>query len=57
MIAPYDLGEANIYARMCLSRLRFVTCLLKDELRRDGLWDDLIQELYVTAFEAWRQSW
>ncbi len=56
MIAPYDLGEANPYAAMCLSRLRYVTCLLKDELRQDGLWDDLMQELYVTALEAYRQK-
>jgi len=52
MIEHYDLGEANLHVRVCFSRLRFVTCLLKDELRRDGLWDDLIQELYTTALEA-----
>ena len=56
MRLQYDLGEGNLYAKMCLSRLRFVTCLLKDELRKNGLWDDLIQELYVTAYEAWRQE-
>ncbi len=56
MRLQYDLGEGNLYAKMCLSRLRFVTCLLKDELRKNGLWDDLIQELYVTAFEAWQQK-
>jgi len=55
MIPRYDLGEANPYARMCLSQLRFKGCLLKNELRRDGLWDDLIQEIYATAWEAWQK--
>jgi len=55
MIPRYELGEANLHARLCLSQLRFKGCLLKNELRRDGLWDDLIQEIYATAWEAWQK--
>jgi transposase len=52
----YDLGEADEHARWTFSRLRFMTCLLKDELRRDGHWDDFTQELYATAYQAWQQG-
>ncbi len=55
MIEHYDLGEANLHAKWAFSQLRFVTCLLKDELRREGLWDDLIQEIYAAGFEAWQK--
>ncbi len=55
MIEYYELGEANLHVRLCLSQLRFKGCLLKNELRRDGLWDDLIQEIYATAWEAWQK--
>ena len=52
----YDLGEANEHARWAFGKLRFVSCLLKDELRRDGHWDDFTQELYATAYHAWQQG-
>ena len=52
----YDLGEANEHARWAFGKLRFVSCLLKDELRRDGHWDDFTQELYGTAYHAWQQG-
>jgi hypothetical protein len=52
----YDLGEANNHARWCFSRLRFISCLLKDNLRREGLWDDLTQQLYATAYQAWQEE-
>ena len=48
----YEMGEANQHAIWCLGRLRFLSCLLKDRIRQEGLWEDMIQELYVTAFQA-----
>ena len=52
----YEMGEANNHARWCFSRLRFISCLLKDSLRREGIWDDLTQQLYATAYQAWQQE-
>lgn len=52
----YEMEEANDHARWCLSRLRFMSCLLKDQIRQDSLWDDFIQELYATAYDAWQQK-
>ena len=52
----YNMGPADDHARWTFSRLRFLTCLLKDELRRDSLWDDFTQELYATAYDAWQQG-
>ncbi len=52
----YDLKEANRHAKWCFSRLHFMSCIVKDRLRRDCLWDDFIQELYITAYSAWQQD-
>ena len=49
-------GPANDAGKMCFSRLRFLPTRLKEELRQDGLWDDLLQETYATAWEAWQQG-
>lgn len=51
-----ELGPADTAARMCFSRLRFVSTLLKERLQREGLWDDLVQEVYATAWEAWQKQ-
>ena len=52
----YEMGEADNHARWCFGRLRFISCLLKDSIRREGLWEDLIQDLYTTAFQAWKSG-
>jgi len=51
----YDLGPADRHAALAFHRLRFLSILLKEELAREGLWDDLIQEVYTAALEAWKQ--
>ncbi len=56
MKPQYDLGEANKYVGMCFTQLRFLTCMMKDKLREDGLWEDLIHELFIAALEAFRQG-
>lgn len=47
---------AEDLARLCFSKLRFYSPSLKDRLRREGLWEDLAQELYRIALEGWRQG-
>jgi len=49
-----ELGPAGPAARLCFSRLRFLPTWLKEQLKREGIWDDLMQETYCTAWGAWR---
>jgi len=49
-----NLGPADHHAALCISRLRWLSPSMKELLRKDGLWEDLMQELYSTAFEAWK---
>jgi len=51
-----DLGSANHHAGVCISRLRWLGSLMKELLRKEGIWEDLIQELYAAAFFAWKQG-
>src|SRR4030043_2334069 len=55
MKPQYDLGEANKYVGMCFTQLRFLTCMVKDKLREDGIWQDLVHELFMTALDAFKQ--
>jgi len=49
-----DLGPANRHAAICLSGLRFLSPNMKALLRRLGIWEDLIQELHLAGWKAWR---
>jgi len=51
-----ELGPASSAARLCFSRLRFLPTWLKEQLRHEGIWGDLVQETYCTAWEAWRKQ-
>ncbi|GAI65546.1 unnamed protein product, partial [marine sediment metagenome] len=51
-----NLGLANHHAALCISRVRWLSLHLKDTLRKDGMWEDLMQELRSTAFEAWKSG-
>ena len=51
-----EFGPAEHERRMCFTKFRFLPTWLKEEIRRDGLWDDLVQETYATAWEAWQQG-
>jgi hypothetical protein len=51
-----DLGPANHHAALCISRLRWLSIDMKDLLRKEGLWEDLIQELYTAALFAWKHG-
>jgi hypothetical protein len=52
----YELGEADNHVRWCFSRLRFMSCIVKDKLKKDGIWEDFTQELYTTSYSAWQQN-
>lgn len=52
----YDLGGANNHVKWSFSRLRFMSSILKDKLRKDGLWEDFTQQLYTTSVIAWQQN-
>jgi hypothetical protein len=52
----YELGEADNHVRWCFSRLRFMSSILKDKIRKDGIWEDFTQELYATSVMAWQQN-
>ncbi len=51
-----ELGPAEQTARMCFSKFRFLPARIKEQLQREGLWDDLVQETYLTAWEAWQKG-
>ncbi len=51
-----ELGPAEQTARMCFSKFRFLPAWIKEQLQREGLWDDLVQETYLTAWEAWQKG-
>ncbi|MFW6125523.1 MAG: hypothetical protein ACOC58_00295 [Chloroflexota bacterium] len=51
-----DGHPAEDLARVCFSKLRFYRASLKTRLRREGLWEDLAQELYRIALEGWHQG-
>jgi hypothetical protein len=52
----YDMGAAGDHTRWTFSRLRFVSCLLKDKLKSDGIWEDFVQELHGAAYLAWQHD-
>jgi len=52
----HELGPADSAARLCFSRVRFLPAWLKEQLRHQGIWEDLVQETYCTAWEAWRKG-
>ena len=51
-----NLGPANHHAALCISRVRWLSLHLRYTLRKDGIWEDLMQELRSTAFEAWKSG-
>ena len=52
----YDLGPGDKHAALAFQRLHFLPALLKEDLRREGLWEDLIHEVYTAALEAWKKE-
>ncbi len=52
----YDFGPANHHAAACLSKIQFIPWRVKEVLRNKGQWEDLIQELYAAAWEAYTQG-
>jgi len=55
-VLHYEMGKAGNHTRWTFSTLRFVSSLLKEKLRREGIWEDFAQELYATSFIAWQKE-
>jgi len=53
---PIDLGPANHHATLCISRVRWLSPSMKYLMRKERIWEDLIQEMYAAAFFAWKQG-
>jgi len=51
-----DLGPANHHAKLCMSRIRWLSPTLRETLKKGGLWEDLTQEMYAAGFSAWQQG-
>jgi hypothetical protein len=51
-----NLGPANHHAALCISRVRWLSLHLRYVLKKDGIWEDLMQELYSAAFDAWKSG-
>jgi len=55
----HDGSSQNGYeamARLCFSRLRFLPGGLRERLRSEGIWEDLVQEIRLRAWIAWREG-
>jgi hypothetical protein len=50
-----DLGDANHHAAIAFSRLRFLSPDMKELMRKEGIWEDLVQEMYAAAWEAFQR--
>lgn len=51
-----ELGPADHIAKLCYSKVRYLSILLRDRLQREGLWEDLMQEVHLAAWEAWQKG-
>ena len=46
----YDIGEeANQYVKWAFSRLRYISSTIREMIKQDGNWLDLVQELYAAG--------
>jgi len=52
------LDDLDHMAGVCFRSIKFriITAMLGDKLRHEGIWEDLIQEVYTAAWEAWQQE-
>ena len=51
-----DLGCANHHAALSLARVRFLSPGMKELMRKEGILEDLIQELYAAAWVAYKKE-
>lgn len=52
----YDVGPANQHVKWAFSRLRYVTATIRDMLKKDDVWPDLVQEIYAAAYECYKRN-
>lgn len=51
-----DLAPADNLASACFWTLRFMPERIRRRLHKSGLWEDLVQEIYLTAWQAYREE-
>lgn len=53
-----ELSDLDHMAGLCFRSIKFrlINALLGHRLRREGIWEDLIQEIYTAAWEAFQQE-
>ena len=51
-----ELAPADDLAGACFSTLRFMPERIRWQLHKAGLWEDLVQEIYLTAWQAYREG-
>jgi len=56
MAVKYDLGSANHHAAIALSRIRWLSLGMRELMRKEGIWEDLIQEMYAAGWQAHNQQ-
>ena len=52
----YELGPANHHAAISLSRIRWLSPDMRELLRKEGIFKDLIQEMYAAGWQAYREQ-
>ena len=50
-----DLDTANHHAAISFARLRFLSPDMKELMRKEGIWEDLVQEMYAAGWEAFQR--
>ncbi len=51
-----DIQKADHMVRRCYSAVRCLSVMLRDKLHQEGLWEDLMQEIEIAAWEAGRKG-
>ncbi len=51
-----DLDTANHHAAISFARLRFLSPDMKELMRKEGIWEDLVQEMYAAGWEAFQRG-
>ncbi len=51
-----DIGPANHHTAIALSRIRWLSPDMRELMRKEQIWEDLIQEMYAAGWQAYKQQ-
>ncbi|MBF8268231.1 MAG: hypothetical protein HW388_1739, partial [Dehalococcoidia bacterium] len=51
-----DVQKTDHLVRQCYSAVRYLSVMLRDKLHQECLWEDLMQEIEIAAWEAGRKG-